>query len=247
MVNAESTGTVIQVGKQQHWTAFMYGRERQLLVHVVNSVEEGDVDGILQAIDDFWGHHFHMKGADTWSVRKEVLDKTISDKKPERCLELGTYCGYSALRIARNLPENGKLVSMEIDPLFCAIATKIIEYAGLQDKVKVLTGTVETKMQRIQEVLAKPGENVADVKVDFVLCDHSKDRFLPDLELLESSQVVGAGTVVMGDTTPYPGEESADDLDLLSHFVASNKFRIQQHVGTEKTAGITVCEWQHLV
>ena len=82
---------------------------------------------------------------------------------PFRCLEIGTYCGYSALRIARNrecaaaflsltfayaeprastdsvhhcllmvpVPDNGSLLSVEKDPLFAAIATKIVEYAGL--------------------------------------------------------------------------------------------------------------------
>lgn len=43
--------------------------------------------------------------------------------------------GYSALRIARNLPEGGRLLSVEKDELFAAIATKIIEFAGLDDKV----------------------------------------------------------------------------------------------------------------
>lgn len=99
-------------------------------------------------------------------------------KIPFRCLEIGTYCGYSALRIARNreyfsgrrwrivmlpwtlrrhsltssmcpcyralaVPENGTLLSVEKDPLFAAIATKIIEYAGLV--------SIEAGMQRGRE------------------------------------------------------------------------------------------------
>mmetsp|Transcript_22505 Transcript_22505/g.57550 ORF Transcript_22505/g.57550 Transcript_22505/m.57550 type:complete len:293 (+) Transcript_22505:63-941(+) len=248
LVHAESTGSVVQVSTQKHWTAFMYGRERQLLVHVVNSVEEGDTDGVLQSMDDFWGHHFGMKGADSWSVRKGLLDNTMKSKRPERCLELGTYCGYSALRIAQSLPERGKLVSIEVDPLFGAIATKIIEYAGLRDKVKVLTGTVDTKLRRIQEVFARPGEDLDAVRLNFVLCDHSKDRFVPDLELLENAKLIGPGTIVMGDTTLYPGEDaSGGGPNLLSHFAANDKFRIQQHIGTDKSSGITVCEWQHVV
>merc|ERR550532_1750468 len=137
IVHAETLGTVVQVGKQQHWTAFMYGRERQLLLHVVNSAKEGDVDSVLDSMDKFWAHHFGMKGTDTWSIRKDMLDRLVKEKAPSSALELGTYCGYSALRIARGLPEHGQLVSIEVDPLFGAIATKIVEYAGLGQKVKI--------------------------------------------------------------------------------------------------------------
>merc|ERR1719210_2270915 len=118
-----------------------------------------------------------MKGVDSWTIRKELLDGLVKDKAPTYALELGTYCGYSALRIARNLPENGFLVSIDVDPLFGAIATKIIEHAGQSGKVKVLTGTVETKLQSIVERVSPSG------KADFVLCDHSKERFVPDLKL----------------------------------------------------------------
>jgi len=244
IVHAETVGTVVQVGKENHWATFMYGRERQLLVHVVKSAEEGDVQSVLAAMDEFWAHHFGMKGVDSWTIRKELLDGLVRDKTPTYALELGTYCGYSALRIARNLPENGFLVSIDVDPLFGAIATKIIEHAGLSHKVKVLTGTVETKLKRIASLIGPEG------KADFVLCDHSKERFVPDLELLEGAGVAGPGTVVMGDTTVYPGEEAAaGGKDLLTYFAGSDHYRVAQHVGTEKASksGITVCEWQHLV
>lgn len=226
----------------------MYGRERQLLIHVVSSVEEGDCDGVLRAMDEFWANHFHMQGTDSWSIRKDILDQTIREKHPQRCLELGTYCGYSALRIARALPETGRLASVEVDPLFSAISTKIIEYAGLRDKVKVLTGTLETKLRHVGEWLTRPGEAPGKVRLDFVLCDHSKERFVPDLELLEKAGLAGPGTVVVGDTTVYPGDDAAIGADLLSHFAGSQKFRVQQHVGTGgRTSGITVCEWQYMV
>jgi len=243
-------GTVVQVGKQQHWTAFMYGRERQLLVHVVGSAQEGDVESVLDAMDSFWAHQFGMKGTDTWTMRKDMLDGLLGKKAPRCCLELGTYCGYSALRIARNLPEDGLLVSIEVDPLFGAIATKIVEYAGLGHKVKILTGTAESKIERICQLLAKRPGGTSE-RFDFVLCDHSKERFVPDLEILERAGLAGPGTVVMGDTTHYPGEEeTAEDgagQNLLSYVAASRKFRVQQHVSTEQTSGITVCEWQYVV
>jgi len=166
IVHAEEIGTVMRVDKE-HWSSFMFGRERQLLIHVINTAKEEDANSVLEAMDTFWGKTFAMEGTSSWSVRGEMVDKVILDKKPTKCLEIGTYCGYSALRIGKTLPEDGLLVSIEVDPLFAAIATKIIEFAGLATKVKVLMGTVESQSARIAR---KFGKETAD----FVLCDHSK-------------------------------------------------------------------------
>merc|ERR1712224_1065108 len=128
--------------------------------------------------DAFWSQVSQNVGADTWNVRAQVVDEEVRGKvrraevakRPVRCLELGTYCGYSALRIAKNFPAGSMLVSVEKDELFAAIATKIIEFAGLGDKVKIWMGTVHSEIAQISERLEKE-------PADFILCDHSKDRF----------------------------------------------------------------------
>mmetsp|Transcript_33896 Transcript_33896/g.101034 ORF Transcript_33896/g.101034 Transcript_33896/m.101034 type:complete len:307 (+) Transcript_33896:2-922(+) len=248
IVSAESMGTVMRVDKE-HWSAFMFGRERQLLIHVIKTAQEGDAKSVMEAMDTFWAHTFAMAGTDSWSIRGDLLDKVIKEKQPSRCLEIGTYCGYSALRIGRQLPEKGLLVSIEVDPLFAAIATKIVEHAGLASKVKILMGTVESKADRISNcLLSAPAANGSNPNpADFVLCDHSKELFVPDLNVLEKHGVVGPGTVVMGDTTVYPGEATSEGgSNLLSYFAAHPKYRVQQHVGTEQLHGITVSEWVHL-
>lgn len=244
IVEAETTGQIIQVDKS-HWTAAMYGRERQLLMHVVKHATEGDIDSVLRSMDSFWNHTFSEAGSNSWKARGDILDSTLQEKMPKRCVELGTYCGYSSLRIAKALPDNGFLVTIDVDPLFAAIATKIIEYAGASHKVKVLMGEVDTKADKIAALLSVDAEG----KADFVLCDHSKDRFVPDLKLLEKAGVVGPGSAVMGDTTVYPGEMTCDSQDtLLSFFVKNPQYTITKHVGTQISAkgGITVSEWMHL-
>jgi len=214
-------------------------------MHVVKHATEGDIDSVMKSMDSFWNHTFSEAGSNSWSTRGELLDATLTEKRPKRCVELGTYCGYSALRIARSLPEDGLLVSIDIDPLFAAIATKIIEYAGASHKVKVLMGEVETKADKIAELLSVD----VDGQADFVLCDHSKDMFVPDLQTLEKAGVVGPGSAIMGDTTVYPGEKTAGSQDsLLSFFVRNPQYTITKHVGTQNSSrgGITVSEWVHL-
>ncbi len=58
----------------------------------------------------------------------------------KKILEIGTLGGYSTIWLARALPENGKLVTLELEPAHAAVAQKNIERAGLASKVKIKTG-----------------------------------------------------------------------------------------------------------
>lgn len=64
------------------------------------------------------------------------MDEVIRELGPSLVLELGAYCGYSAVRIARLLPPGGRLLTMELNPDFAAITQQMVGLAGLQDKVR---------------------------------------------------------------------------------------------------------------
>jgi caffeoyl-CoA O-methyltransferase len=55
-------------------------------------------------------------------------------------VEVGTLVGYSAIHIARALPDGGKLWSIEFDALHAGIARDNLAAAGVADKVTVLEG-----------------------------------------------------------------------------------------------------------
>ncbi|OQP62373.1 methyltransferase [Niastella vici] len=55
-------------------------------------------------------------------------------------LELGTLAGYSTIWMARALPSDGKLITLEADPKHAAVAQKNIERAGLATQVQIKTG-----------------------------------------------------------------------------------------------------------
>lgn len=67
-----------------------------------------------------------------------ILDKILEEAKPSTSLELGTYCGYSAVRMARLLKPSARLLTIEFNPEFAAIAKQIIEFAGVQEKVPLI-------------------------------------------------------------------------------------------------------------
>jgi predicted O-methyltransferase YrrM len=57
-----------------------------------------------------------------------------------RILEIGTLGGYSTIELARALPDDGELVTLEIDPHHADVARANIAAAGLADRVTVITG-----------------------------------------------------------------------------------------------------------
>jgi hypothetical protein len=57
---------------------------------------------------------------------------------------------YSAIRTARLLEDGAKLYSIEMSPLNAAIATKVVEHAGLAHKVKIIIGTGESVIPKLR-------------------------------------------------------------------------------------------------
>ena len=67
-------------------------------------------------------------------------------------LELGTLGGYSSIWLARALDEGGRLVTLELDPAYAALARENVERAGLSGRVDVRTGpALETLPQLVAE------------------------------------------------------------------------------------------------
>ncbi|HEX7694320.1 MAG TPA: class I SAM-dependent methyltransferase, partial [Sphingomonas sp.] len=58
----------------------------------------------------------------------------------KRILEVGTLGGYSTIELARALPTDGAMVTLEIDPHHADVARANIAAAGLSDRVTVITG-----------------------------------------------------------------------------------------------------------
>lgn len=59
---------------------------------------------------------------------------------PKKILEIGTLAGYSTIWLARSLPPNGKLITLEYVPLHAEVAQKNIDRAGLTSVVDIRVG-----------------------------------------------------------------------------------------------------------
>lgn len=73
-----------------------------------------------------------------------------------RILELGALGGYSTIFLARALPADGRLISLELQESYAQIARASIAAAGLADRVEVRVGAALEGMKALQAEGAEP-------------------------------------------------------------------------------------------
>jgi predicted O-methyltransferase YrrM len=74
----------------------------------------------------------------------------------KRILEFGTLGGYSAILMARALPEGGRLISLEANPDYAEVARRSIEDAGAGEKVEIRVGPALEALPALEEEEAGP-------------------------------------------------------------------------------------------
>ena len=77
----------------------------------------------------------------------KLLARLVSAK---RILEIGTFAGYSALSMAEALPEDGKLVTCEEDPIAIAFARKYFDLSANGKKITQMEGPALESLKSIK-------------------------------------------------------------------------------------------------
>jgi len=130
----------------------------------------------------------------------QVLARAIGAR---RVLEVGTLGGYSAICLARALPDDGPLLTLERDPAHAGFARRWISRAGLAERIEVREGVA------LDLLPALDGE-----RFDLVFLDADKGP-LPiyldwAIRLLRPGGMVIADNALWGGRVLDPGEDDAD-------------------------------------
>ncbi len=109
-------------------------------------------------------------------------------------LEVGTLGGYSTIWLARALPADGRLVTLELDPTHAEVASANIARAGLGARVEVRVGPASESLSRLTQEGVEP--------FDMVFIDADKEGY-PDyldwaLRLTRPGSLIVADNVVRG-------------------------------------------------
>jgi catechol O-methyltransferase len=175
------------------------GREAAAANYVVEHARKGDVDGVLAAIDEFAYEKSML--VNVGIGKGALLDAAVARADPSLVLELGTYCGYSALRIAKTAP-NAKVFSVELAEANAEVARRIWAHAGLDDRITCVVGTIGDG-KTVDALTSEHGFGAGGL--DFVFVDHDKDAYLPDLLTIVDRGWLHPGALVVADNVKRPG------------------------------------------
>ena len=136
----------------------------------------------------------------------QLLALFVRMTQARRILEIGTLGAYSSIWMARALPPDGKLVTLEADPTHADVARQNIRLAGLNDRIELIEGPALNSL-----------ENFGDVPpFDLIFIDADKPNNPGYLEwALHYSR---PGTVIIGDNVVRDGEVingQSDDARVL--------------------------------
>lgn len=157
---------------------------------VLDRVRQSGIDAELPpiAISDAFGKYLQL---------------LVQISGAKRVLEIGTLAGFSAICMARALPENGKLITLEYEQKNADVSRGNFKQAGLEDKIELRQGAALSSLQDLINENSDP--------FDFVFIDADKENIPNYLEL--SLKLSRKGTVIITDNVVREGEVINMDTD----------------------------------
>jgi caffeoyl-CoA O-methyltransferase len=139
----------------------------------------------------------------------------------KRVLEIGTLGGYSTTWLARALPADGRVITLELDQKHAEVARKNLDRAGVADRVEVRVGrAAETLRQMIDH---------HETPFDLIFIDADGASYVEYLDL--SLHLARTGTVMLADNLirngrvidDRPADESARGAKAFNEALAANQ------------------------
>jgi caffeoyl-CoA O-methyltransferase len=140
-----------------------------------------------------------ISGMQVAAGQGQFLATLIASTGASRVLEVGTFTGYSSICMAKELPEDGKLICFDVSEEYTAVARRYWEKAGLADRIELRLGPALETLAALPE-----GE-----WVDFAFVDADKVNYwnyvqeiIPRMRrngLIVVDNVLWAGAVVKPD------------------------------------------------
>ena len=129
-------------------------------------------------------------------IRREtaaLLKTLVAAKRPGAILEIGTAVGYSALLMARVMPEHCRITTVEKYEKRIPVARENFRLAGEEDRITLLEGDAGEILDRLR------GETF-----DFVFMDAAKGQYLGWLPKI--MELMPAGAVLVSDNVLQDGD-----------------------------------------
>jgi caffeoyl-CoA O-methyltransferase len=146
-----------------------------------------------------------------------LLTLLVRVANASEALEVGTFTGYSAICIARGLPDGGRLTCLELDPDRAQSARRNLADAGVADRVAIEVGPAAESLRRMP----------AEPRFDFVFVDADKPGYPDYYELALDRMRTGAlmliDNTLLGGRVLDPRDDSGRAVAGLNERIAADE------------------------
>ncbi|MBS1771576.1 MAG: O-methyltransferase [Bacteroidetes bacterium] len=202
----------------------------------------GEEDEILKSIEPaLYAIDSPMAYGSISANQGKFLQVMAQAANAKRILELGTLGGYSTIWMARALPKDGKLITVEYDAKHAAVAQEHINKAGLSHKIEL---RISKCMDVLDELIAN---NAAPFDMMFMDADKPPytEYFQKAVQLSRKGTIIIADNVVRGGKVLNPAIDDAAALGVqrFNKMLSENKqvsATILQNVGIKDWDGMAI-------
>ena len=177
--------------------------------------ESDDIKNLIESSDNEL-EYIDMLSGRVVGLLLKILIKITGAK---RVLEIGTFTGYSALTMAEALPENGEVITLEMDLRYQKLAQKHFDSSEVGSKINMIKGNAQ---QSIKELTGT---------FDLVYLDGDKLRyafyFNTVLPIIKSGGLIVADNVLWDGTVLEPEDHKAQAIADFNKMVAEDE-RVEQ-------------------
>lgn len=128
----------------------------------------------------------------------QFLQQIVLIKQPVRVLEIGTAIAYSAINIARHLPDDGVVDTIEISAENAETAKSFIKKSGLENKINIITGDALVVIPQLKSAY------------DLIFLDADKHIYVEAFE--KSIRILNKNGVVFIDNLLWHGYAASEDV-----------------------------------
>jgi caffeoyl-CoA O-methyltransferase len=131
-------------------------------------------------------------------IQGKLLSMLATLCQAQKILEIGSLAGYSGIWLARALPANGRLISLEINPKNAGVIRDSFAHAGVAQKTEVRVGNALELLPTLQ----------SEAPFDLIFIDADKPAYLQYLDW--SLRLTRPGSIIVADNTIRMGERLRD-------------------------------------
>lgn len=190
--------------------------DSELESYVLNHIDaEGDYLYRLYRATNIHTIHGRMASG---HLQGRLLKMLVTMIRPRNILEVGTFCGYSAICLAEGLDDDGKVWSFEINDEQEDFTRPWLEGSPVADKIRFIIGDAITEAPKL------------GIEFDMAFIDGDKRTYVETYEMVMS--VLRPGGYILADNTLWDGHVTDHAYDRDHQTVGIRRFN--DHVAADK-------------